>query len=197
MKITGIILAGGLSSRMGRDKALIQLDKHMMIEKIIALIRPFCDELLISANKNKYKDFGYEIIKDKHKRIGPLGGIISCLNESSHELNIIISCDTPNISGKTILKLLQESKNYDITLPCYNNRCEPLIAVYNRNCVEKLELMANSSSYKLQTIINNLNSNIIHFEESDKVEEFININSKKDLKKYLNLKNNTLKNEYY
>jgi molybdenum cofactor guanylyltransferase len=197
MKITGIILAGGLSSRMGRDKALIQLDKHTMIEKIIALIRPFCDELLISANKNKYKDFGYEIIKDKHKRIGPLGGIISCLNESSHELNIIISCDTPNISGKTILKLLQESKNYDITLPCYNNRCEPLIAVYNRNCVEKLELMANSSSYKLQTIINNLNSNIIHFEESGKVEEFININSKKDLKKYLNLKNNTLKNEYY
>ncbi|HJN63567.1 MAG TPA: molybdenum cofactor guanylyltransferase [Flavobacteriales bacterium] len=197
MKITGIILAGGLSSRMGKDKSFIQLDEHKMIEKIIALIRPFCDELLISANKNKYKDFGYEIIKDKHKRIGPLGGIISCLNESSHELNIIISCDTPNISGKTILKLLQESKNYDITLPCYNNRCEPLIAVYNRNCVEKLELMANSSSYKLQTIINNLNSNIIHFEESDKVEEFININSKKDLKKYLNLKNNTLKNEYY
>ena len=189
MKITGIILAGGLSSRMGKDKSFIQLDEHKMIEKIIALIRPFCDELLISANKNKYKDFGYEIIKDKHKRIGPLGGIISCLNESSHELNIIISCDTPNISGKTILKLLQESKNYDITLPCYNNRCEPLIAVYNRNCVEKLELMANSSSYKLQTIINNLNSNIIHFEESDKVEEFININSKKDLKKYLNLKN--------
>ena len=197
MKTTGIILAGGLSSRMGKDKSFIQLDEHKMIEKIIALIRPFCDELLISANKNKYKDFGYEIIKDKHKRIGPLGGIISCLNESSHELNIIISCDTPNISGKTILKLLQESKNYDITLPCYNNRCEPLIAVYNRNCVEKLELMANSSSYKLQTIINNLNSNIIHFEESDKVEEFININSKKDLKKYLNLKNNTLKNEYY
>ena len=197
MKITGIILAGGLSSRMGKDKSFIQLDEHKMIEKIIALIRPFCDELLISANKNKYKDFGYEIIKDKHKRIGPLGGIISCLNESSHELNIIISCDTPNISGKTILKLLQESKNYDITLPCYNNRCEPLIAVYNRNCVEKLELMANSSSYKLQTIINNLNSNIIHFEESDKVEEFININSKKDLKKYLNFKNNTLKNEYY
>ena len=96
MKITGIILAGGLSSRMGKDKSFIQLDEHKMIEKIIALIRPFCDELLISANKNKYKDFGYEIIKDKHKRIGPLGGIISCLNESSHELNIIISCDTPN-----------------------------------------------------------------------------------------------------
>ena len=102
-----------------------------------------------------------------------------------------------NFLVHVISELLQKYENYDITLPCYNNRCEPLIAVYNRNCVEKLELMANSSSYKLQTIINNLNSNIIHFEESDKVEEFININSKKDLKKYLNLKNNTLKNEYY
>ena len=91
MKITGIILAGGLSSRMGRDKALIQLDKHKMIKKVITLIRPFCNELLISANKNIYHEFGYEVIKDKHKRIGPLGGIISCLNKSNTELNLIIN----------------------------------------------------------------------------------------------------------
>lgn len=196
MKITGIILAGGLSSRMGRDKALIQLDKHLMIEKVIKLIHPFCDEIIISANKNKYHEFGYQIVKDKYKKIGPLGGIITCLNKSNTELNLIISCDTPNISKKTILKLLKESQNYDITLPYHNDRYDPLIAVYNRNCLEKLELMAKSSSYKLQTIINNLNSNAIYFDESDKIkEEFININSKKDLKTYFNLKNNTIKNE--
>ncbi len=197
MKITGIILAGGLSSRMGTDKALIQLDKHKMIEKVIKLIHPFCDNLIISANKNKYHKFGYKVVKDKYKKIGPLGGIITCLNKSNTERNLIISCDTPNISKKTILKLLKESQNYDITLPYHNDRCEPLIAVYNRNCIEKLELMVNSSSYKLQSIINNLNSNIIYFDESDKKEkEFININSKKDLKRYFDFENNTIKNEY-
>ena len=197
MKITGIILAGGLSSRMGTDKALIQLDKHKMIEKVIKLIHPFCDKLIISANKNKYHEFGYQVVKDKYKKIGPLGGIIACLNKSNTELNLIISCDTPNINRETISQLLKESLNYDITLPYHNDRYEPLIAVYNRNCIEKLELMVNSSSYKLQSIINNLNSNIIYFDESDKKEkEFININSKKDLNRYFDFENNTIKNEY-
>lgn len=198
MNLTGIILSGGLSSRMGTDKALILLDKEKMIEKSIHLLKPLCNEILISANKKNYNQFGYKVIKDKHKKIGPLGGIISCLSESKNEINIIISCDTPNIKIETLKALLQEIKEYDVALPYHNNRYEPLIAVYNKKCLEKLKIMANSSSYKLQTVINNLNSKrVILKDDFETEEEFININSKKDLKRYYKLRKKEIEHDKY
>ena len=119
MKTLGIILAGGLSSRMGEDKGIIQLDEYKIIEKIIYLIDPFCDELIISANNSNYDKFGLKVVNDKTERIGPMGGIISCMREGNSYLYLVMSCDTPNISNVTIAQLFDNLDDFE-QIPYFN-----------------------------------------------------------------------------
>ena len=77
MDITGIILSGGKSLRMGQDKGLMSLDGKFMIEHVIDHIKPLCKQILISANQEEYHKFGYPVVRDEIKDIGPAGGIVS------------------------------------------------------------------------------------------------------------------------
>jgi molybdenum cofactor guanylyltransferase len=79
MQITGIILAGGQSSRMGTDKAMLQIDGKTLMERAIEICKPICHEILISSNNPKHENFGFTVIPDEIKNCGPMGGIYSCL----------------------------------------------------------------------------------------------------------------------
>ncbi|MBC8266690.1 MAG: molybdenum cofactor guanylyltransferase [Flavobacteriales bacterium] len=185
MKITGIILAGGLSSRMGKDKGIIQLDKDKMIEKIIHLLTPFCDDFLISANNNNYSSFGINVVNDKTKRIGPLGGIYSCMEENDSNLYVVMSCDTPNITDITIAKLFDNIEDFDVVVPERNERLEPLISLFSSNAVPKIKIEVEKENFKLQNVIRKLNYTILKIENNKETEkEFLNINTNEDLKKY-------------
>jgi len=185
MKTSGIILAGGLSSRMGEDKGIIQLDKYKMIEKIIHLIDPFCDELIISANNSNYDKFGLKVVNDKTDRIGPMGGIISCMREENSNSYLVMSCDTPNISNFTIAQLFDNLGDFDVVVYKQNNKIEPLISLFSKSAVEKMEEEVKNKNFKLQDVITKLNYNTILLEDNEKTRrEFLNINAKEDLKKY-------------
>jgi len=93
--ITGIILAGGSSSRFGKDKSLAQFKGVTFIENSINLLSQITSNILISSNSDHLKKFGYPVIFDKVKNIGPAAGILSTLQESQTEWNIIISIDLP------------------------------------------------------------------------------------------------------
>ena len=90
MGVSGIILSGGKSTRMGMDKGLIELKGKPMIQHVIDHIDPICNEILISANDKVYENFSYPVYNDEIHEIGPAGGIISCLKHSSYNKNIII-----------------------------------------------------------------------------------------------------------
>jgi molybdenum cofactor guanylyltransferase len=79
MQITGFILAGGQSSRMGTDKAMLQIDGKTLMERAIEICKPFCHEILISSNNPKHGNFGFAVISDEINNCGPMGGIYSCL----------------------------------------------------------------------------------------------------------------------
>ncbi len=185
MKTTGIILAGGLSSRMGEDKGIIQLDEYKMVEKIIRLIDPFCNKLIISANNSNYDKFGLKVVNDKTERIGPIGGIISCMREENSNYYLVMSCDTPNIYSLTIAQLFDNLNNSDVVIFKIDNRIEPLISLFYKSAVEKIEEEIKHRNFKLQDVIKNLNYNTIFLKDNEKTKkEFLNINAKNDLKKY-------------
>ena len=185
MITTGIILAGGLSSRMGEDKGIIQLDEYKMIEKIIRLIDPFCNELIISANNSNYDKFGLKVVNDKIDRIGPVGGIISCMREENSNSYLVMSCDTPNVSNLTIAQLFNNLDDSDVVIYKIDNKIEPLISLFSKSAVEKIEEEIRNRIFKLQDVIKNLNHNTVFLEDNEKTKkEFLNINAKKDLIKY-------------
>src|SRR6266446_3922753 len=96
----GYVLAGGGSTRFGRDKALVEVDGKPMLARMIELLRGAAKEGKVVAVRGKYEAFGVEIIEDRWPGEGPLGGIITALEDAAQsagraEWNLIVSCDMP------------------------------------------------------------------------------------------------------
>ncbi|WP_319500746.1 molybdenum cofactor guanylyltransferase [uncultured Draconibacterium sp.] len=161
MQITTIILAGGLSKRMGTDKALLELDGRTLLERAIDLCEPFSSELLISSNHQSHTAFGYPVIEDEIKNCGPMGGIYSCLKHSSNDWNFLMSVDTPFIQNGFIEFLKKEIHNFEVVVPVHEGMKEPLIAFYHKSALPKIRTMIESGNYKLHFLLQKLNANFV------------------------------------
>ena len=176
--ITAVILAGGKSTRMKQDKALVKINKKTLLQHQIELLKPIFSKILISANINY--NYNYPIINDTHTNIGPIGGIYSILQKTSTSKAFIIAVDMPFITSKIINTLIDNSKNYDITTPIINGKLEPTCAIYTQNCISKIEQQITSKNYKLLDLIDKCNTNYIKF-ETDNLKHFKNLNTPNDL----------------
>ena len=135
--ITGIILAGGKSARMGEDKALKLHQNKPFISYIIESLEHFTSKIIIVSDHKSHEQFAYPRISDCIPNKGPLGGIYSGLLQSSTEKNIILSCDIPFVIPKVIQGLLNEyQKSFDAIV----YRSNPLIGIYNRSIISKIKL---------------------------------------------------------
>lgn len=103
--ITGFVLAGGKSSRMGQDKAFIYYENKFLFVHSVEKIKFFCDKIIISSTNKRFVELGYEILVDKFSNCGPMCGIYSCLLNSSTEKNLFIPCDTPFIPSELFADL--------------------------------------------------------------------------------------------
>ena len=135
MGISGIILSGGQSSRMGKEKGLCLLNGKPLIEYSFDLLKKFCSSIIISSNSNDYEYLGCQIVKDEIQGIGPAGGICSCLRASVNDENFIMSCDMPMLTDDLIRFLLSQKKDFDALIPLFNGFPEPLCAFYHKSCI--------------------------------------------------------------
>jgi molybdopterin-guanine dinucleotide biosynthesis protein A len=176
MSITGIILSGGKSTRMGQDKGLIEIDGMPMIQHVIDHIQPLCDQILISSNQEEYNRFGYQVVEDNIKDIGPAGGIISCLPLAKHKKCIIISCDLPYASTALIKKLLSFSENYEVTIPRIDSYLQPLCGIYSKDVYLKLKNLVDKGQYSIHKLVNQFILKIVD------QRDLINLNVQAELK---------------
>ncbi|WP_303921854.1 molybdenum cofactor guanylyltransferase [Draconibacterium sediminis] len=159
MQITTIILAGGLSQRMGTDKALLELGGKTLLERAIDLCKPFSSELLISSNHQAHTTFGYTVVEDEIKNCGPIGGIYSCLKRSSNDWNLVLSVDTPFVQKSFIDFLKEETRNFEAVVPVHEGKKEPLIAFYHKSTLREIRTMIEDGDYKLHFLLQKLNTN--------------------------------------
>ncbi|MDT8431693.1 MAG: molybdenum cofactor guanylyltransferase [Bacteroidales bacterium] len=111
--ITGILLAGGRSRRMGRDKGMIRLGKFLMYQYPLKVLESLCDEILISTCNPMEIEKDYEQVCDNIPGIGPIGGVVTCLEKSSNDLNIIVSYDLPLVNRELFIELLKYAGETD------------------------------------------------------------------------------------
>jgi len=179
-KVSGIIVAGGRSSRIGVDKALLKVGGSTMIERIITVLQQVAGHVLISAGNGKYSFTGYSHVEDKFADIGPIGGIYSALKASSTPINIVVSCDLPFLSVDLLDYLLKNALENELIIPIHNNFYEPLCAVYNVSLLPVIEQQINEGDYKLINLITKTDSKLLPI-TSDlpfyKPNVFNNINS--------------------
>jgi molybdopterin-guanine dinucleotide biosynthesis protein A len=151
--LTGIILAGGKSSRMGTDKGLLEFNGKKLVEYPLDLFKTYCGEIIISSNNKSYADFGYRVVSDEVPGCGPLSGLASALKASSGEWNLIAGCDTPLLHHKLIERLLEPQEDYLAVVPVHRGMKEPLTALYHHTMAEVFVNAMESGQYSLHKIL--------------------------------------------
>ena len=131
--LTAIILAGGRSSRMGRPKALLPFDGEPLILHIVRQLQPLFDEIVVvAAPAQELPELPARIVHDEVAYQGPVGGISYGLSAASGEFSFVTSCDSGFLSLRLIEHLLSLRSAHDIVVPRWNDRFQPLFAVYGK-----------------------------------------------------------------
>jgi len=131
--VAGFVLAGGLSIRMGADKAFLELSGRSLLENALDLLRSVCADVHIVGSPSKFSSFG-AVVADIFGNRGPLGGIHAALSASSAELNLIVAVDLPFLDRRFLGYLVKTSAESTalVTLPRCSGRYEPLCGVYRK-----------------------------------------------------------------
>jgi molybdenum cofactor guanylyltransferase len=143
--VAGYILAGGGSTRFGRDKALVEFDGQPMLARMMKLMRGVTKELKLVAAPGKYAEFGAQLLADRWPGQGPLGGIITALEDAAHrvtrpEWNLIVSCDMPFLTQEWLVFLGERAakSNAQVVFPRSASGPEPLCACWQTDAAAKL-----------------------------------------------------------
>lgn len=186
--MTGIILAGGKSKRLGVNKAFIELGSKKLIERIYLKLEKIFNEIIIVTNSlNNFRNFQAKIVRDKVPGIGPLGAILWGLEASTSKYNFITGCDSPFIKNEIIQLLMKKINQADVTIPYLKKGYEPLLAIYSKNCLEAIKKSINSRDLRIISFFSEVKVKIISENEIREYDpdliSFFNINSKTDLKR--------------
>ncbi|OGR88859.1 MAG: hypothetical protein A2992_09280 [Elusimicrobia bacterium RIFCSPLOWO2_01_FULL_59_12] len=134
--MTGIVLAGGRSSRFGADKAFAKLGGVPMIERALHTLRAIFGEwLVVTKTPELFCPDQARIVRDVGAWEGPLAGLYSGLLASSTERNFVCACDMPWLSPALIRRLCRAANGWEAVIPRVGNHLEPLCAVYSRRCL--------------------------------------------------------------
>jgi molybdopterin-guanine dinucleotide biosynthesis protein A len=155
-EISGFILAGGKSSRMGTDKAFLKINETPMLIHVKNLIEPYCNSLAISGYKPEYLSFNITMIPDQHAGCGPISGLYSCLKQSTSDWNLFVSVDTPFINSELLEFLLLNPGDCDCVIPKHTGGIEPSIGLYNRRILPVLDDAIKNGEYKLHELLSKL-----------------------------------------
>lgn len=115
---SGVVLAGGASRRMGRDKAWIEFEGRALIERVIAALTPVCQEIVVVANdRAAYEKLGVKLVGDVLPGKGALGGIYSGLSAAQCDYALAVACDLPFLNAALLRYLLRLAPAYDVVIP--------------------------------------------------------------------------------
>jgi molybdopterin-guanine dinucleotide biosynthesis protein A len=136
----GFVLAGGRSSRMGKDKALLTLGGEPLVKRAVQKLSVVCTEVAIAGGTEELARFG-RVIPDKNCGCGPLGGIVSALEQSSSEWNLFLPVDAPYVPIWVLKALLAKAGGFSgvCVMTRVQGLMQPLCAVYSRNAFEALK----------------------------------------------------------
>ncbi len=181
-EITGFVLAGGKSSRMGQDKALLEFQGQSLLAHMLKLITPFCSNTFISANNLEYQSFGADLIPDVYQGKGPISGIFSALSASCSDWNLIVSVDVPLVNPELLQYLVDSRNSYDAVVPVHLHGNEPLIALYHRCVIPALQEMIEMKDFKLTNLFPHINTNYLdcNFLVEKYPQLFLNLNRQED-----------------
>lgn len=181
---SGVLLAGGKSSRMGTNKALLRFASgETVIERIAGRLRPLCAELLLITNTpEEYAFLGLPMHPDAYPGASSLGGIATGLLHAAFDRAVVLSCDLPLASADLLAHLLSLPFDCDLLMPFIAGRQQPLHAIYGRTCLPAIEAQIAAGDLKIIRLMDALRACVVT--EADLLPEWLpsfrNMNTPED-----------------
>ncbi len=188
---TAIILAGGKSTRMGKDKLRIKINGNYLIDKIVNKLKQEFDEIIIVTNDPLYKrDDDVIVIEDEIKNCGPFSGLYTGLKRSSSSYAFVIACDMPYVN----LDFIRYEKKYinslfDVVITKIGDFTEPLYGFYNKELVPQIFKEIKNGQYRLHNFLKKTNTKYVDEKIAQSFQAdllmFKNLNTMSDLDDFL------------
>jgi len=148
--MTGVILAGGESTRMGKNKAFIEINGQRIIDRTVSLFREIFDDVLLVTNTPlDYLALNVKIVTDLVPEKGSLGGVYTGLFFSSSPKAFFVGCDMPFLDGRVIEYFLSLSQTADIVAQRTKDYWQPLHAIYPRTLLKPIERLLQQGELKI------------------------------------------------
>ena len=148
--MTAVILAGGKSSRMKRNKALLPCNGEFFIERIHRLLAPLFSEVIVVTNTPElYPFLPCGMVSDEYPGLGSLAGIHAGLKQSGTGRIFAVACDMPYLNADLIRLMASRAVDCDIVIPESGGGLEPLHTIYGKGCIPAMEKALSSGSVRI------------------------------------------------
>ena len=186
MNFSAVILAGGKSSRMGRDKAFVEIGGQILLARQIQLVREIgaCEIFISGRADADYSAFGCPVLKDKFPDAGPLAGIERALDALSSPLLLALAVDLPDMSAGWLRQLAARCSENSGAVPRVNGSLEPLAAFYPKAALLLAVSLLNENSNAVKHFAERCaQARLVNFVDvaADEARFFLNCNSPADL----------------
>ncbi len=149
-RVTGVVLAGGLSRRMGTDKALLDLAGRPLVARVVDGLRAVFSRLLCVTNDpDRLAFLGVPTAGDLVPGAGPLGGIHAALRAARTDAVFVAACDMPFLNPELVRYLVAALAGHDAAVPRWGDHLEPLHACYSRACLPAIEARLAAGRFKV------------------------------------------------
>lgn len=186
MSLTGIVLAGGRSTRMGQDKASLPFGNETMLERAVRMVGEVADEVLVVG---KVASGFSRTIPDPIEHLGPLAGIAAGLAASTTDLNLIVACDMPLIKPAVLRRLVELRGDADICVAEIEGRASPLCAVYRTSVASAAQALLASGERRVMRLLDQVQTKRVDaavFRDLDPhLESFTSCNTPEELRQAL------------
>jgi molybdopterin-guanine dinucleotide biosynthesis protein A len=186
--VTAFVLAGGKSSRMGRDKAFLRLGDETLLSQALTFASAVASEVRILGDAKKFAAFG-RVVEDVYRERGPLGAIHAALSGSTTELNLMLAVDLPFVTQKLLRYLLSRALESGamVTVPRVGSGFQPLCAVYRRGFADVAEQSLLEGKNKIDSLFARVETCVIKENEFVRAgfsgEMFRNLNTPEEFEK--------------
>ncbi len=189
-KISGAILIGGQSRRMGQDKASLCIDGKTLVQNAHEQLSPLVDEVFLVVRPERLNwarelaPEGVKVITDRVDASGPLAGIHAALSEAGNSRVLVVACDMPKLQPALLAGLIKDN-SADVVVPRTSHGFEPLLAVYSTNCIPAIEQILAEGPSRIPAFYVNVSVSEWNEEKMRQLDpqlhSLININRPEDL----------------
>ncbi len=185
--LSGLVLTGGRSRRMGTDKALLRNDGESQVARAVRLLGKVCNDVFVSTRADQADEperARFQQIIDRYDDLGPVAGILSAMDERPDDDWLVVACDLPNLTDETLSALAEAHNNGSASMVAYrsthNDLPEPLCAIYASRSRDTLQAFVDEGIKCPRKMMINSDTALLAQPDPDALD---NMNSPDDLKR--------------